>query len=88
MEGLQDLFNAWDREYIMDCLFIYCLIVLYWAKASILLLNKEPRARPWGVGWFNISQLQIFHNELLGSFLLILVQYKDLAVDQRGCTFP
>ena len=85
MEGLQDLFNAWNGEHIAHCPFIHCSIVLHWSKAPILFLNEEPRARPWRVGWLDVLQLQIFGDELLGGFLLVLIQCKDLAIDRRGC---
>jgi hypothetical protein len=88
MEELQDLFNAWNGEHITYCPFIYCPIVLHWIKAPIFLLDEEPRARPWRVGQFNVPQLQILSNELLGGLLLILIQCEDLAVDRRGCTLP
>jgi hypothetical protein len=86
MEGLQDLFDVWNGEHITHCPFIHCPIVLYWTKAPILFLNEELRARPWRVGWFDVPQLQIFGNELLGGLLLVLIQCKDLAIDRRGCT--
>jgi hypothetical protein len=68
MQSLQDLLNLRNGICVADSILVDHSIVLYRMQTSILLLDKEVRCRPWGVGLFNIAQLQILFDELLHCF--------------------
>ena len=53
---------------ISDCMAVKVLVILTGSKASILFLDEEEGRSLEGLGWTDLSRVEIFVNELICGF--------------------
>src|SRR5258708_38002296 len=69
MEVGQDIRDEGEGVGVLDCDLVQLPIVLYEAKRTILLLDKEHRGSHRGLGWMDVAVCRVLQEEVAKFFM-------------------